>query len=124
MNKLTLLIGPHGSGKTITAKKIVERKKALFLRANLKKPLCLPGLQSDTEVIIFDEANLDFVSVIKSVDSLEFTALKAKMNMPDVIIISNCITKEQATLVKRNACLGSIEIIECSHQLCSEAKRI
>ena len=114
MKKVTILFGPKASGKTVRANKIINgRKSVTIYGADLLSPFCFESVDTDTEVIVFEELT-DIRLINFLIDRQHLTVNKYNLRpftieCPEIIINTQ---KLQEHLLQMNE---SVEIIHCVH---------
>jgi len=114
MKKVTILVGPKASGKTTTANEMAKgRKSVTICHPDLLNPFCFDSVDTDTEVIIFEEltevGQLNFLINRDKLTVNKYNSGPFTMQRPEIIIITQ---KLQEHLLQLNE---SVEIIHCVH---------
>jgi predicted P-loop ATPase len=99
MKKVTIITGKQGTGKTILAKKLCENKKSIWfdsLENNFEKQIDI-----DTESIVIDGLSCSSMPAVKKLITAKTLVFRPsysknaiKMERPEVILISNSLTKK------------------------------
>lgn len=98
MHKVTIILGPNGSGKTTKALELCKGKKAVWLtNINLRNLYPYSEVEIDTDIIVIDEAaNMPIVNYL--IYSVAIVCQKPHgefclREMPEIILTSNFITE-------------------------------
>lgn len=106
MKKVTIIIGPQGSGKTTKAIELIGTKKTAWVNSLLEYPHVFPGVvQKDTEVIVLDEAfpgdSLEDITMLITSKTIMVKKILQQtifeIERPELIITSNWLKESDFT---------------------------